>query len=52
MIGDTMIINSTVMITCMSHFTNHLLDLDSMSKFSTFKKFFFGNTNAYLYEVI
>ncbi len=53
MIGDTMITNSIVMITCMSHFTNHLLDLDSMSKFSTFKIIFFANTtHAYLYEVI
>jgi hypothetical protein len=41
MIGDTMIVNSIIMITCMSHFTNHLLDLNSMSKNLTFKNILF-----------
>ncbi len=53
MIGDTMIINSIVMIICMSHFTNHLWDLDLVSKILTFKTFLFeSTTHAYLYEVI
>jgi hypothetical protein len=34
-IGEMMVIDSTIMTTCMSSFSNHLLDLDSMSKFAT-----------------
>jgi hypothetical protein len=35
-INDTMVVDSIVMITCMSPFSKPLLDFDSMSKFSTF----------------
>ncbi len=36
-IDDTMVIDSTIMTTCMSPFSNPLLEYDSMLKFSTFK---------------
>jgi hypothetical protein len=36
MIGDIIVINSIVMTTCMSPFSNPLLDFNLMSKFSTF----------------
>jgi len=35
-IDDTMVIDSTIMTTCMSRFSNPLLEYDSMLKFSTF----------------
>ncbi len=48
-----MLINSIVMITCMSPFSNPLLDFNSMLKFLTFTNIFFVNTtHAYLYDVI
>jgi hypothetical protein len=33
MVGDTMIVNSIIMTTCISPFSNPLLDFDSMSEF-------------------
>ncbi len=35
-IDDTMVVDSTIMTTCMSSFSNPLLEFDSMLKFSTF----------------
>jgi len=42
-IDNTMVINSIVMTTCMSLFSNALLDFDSMPKFSNF-------TNLFIYK--
>jgi len=53
MMGDTMVIDSIVMTTCMSPFSNPLLDFDSMQKFPPPQTCLFANTvHAYLYEVI
>jgi hypothetical protein len=40
-IDDTMVIDSIVMITCMSHFLKPLLDFDLMPKFSIVTNMFF-----------
>jgi hypothetical protein len=51
--GDTMVIDLTIMTTCMSPFSNPLLDFDSMPKFLTFTNMPFANiVHTYLYEVI
>jgi hypothetical protein len=53
MIGDIIIINSTIMTTCMSPFSNPFLDFDSMLKFLTLINMpFVSIAHAYLYEVI
>jgi hypothetical protein len=38
---DTMVVDSIVMTTCISFFSNPLLDFDSMLKFSTLPNMFF-----------
>ncbi len=40
-IDDTMVVDSTIMTTCMSSFSNPLLDFDSMLVFLTFTNMFF-----------
>jgi hypothetical protein len=37
MIDDTMVVNSIIMTTCMSSFSNPLLDFDSRPKISTLR---------------
>ncbi len=52
--GDTMVDDSTIMTTCMSLFSNPLLDFDLMPNFFDLHKhvFFANTTHAYLYEMI
>jgi hypothetical protein len=53
MIGDTIIINSIIMTISMLHFSNPILDFDSMLKFLTFINMpFVSIAHAYIYEVI
>jgi hypothetical protein len=53
MIGDTIIVNSTIMTTCMSPFSNRFLDFDSILKFLTLINMpFISIDHANLYEVI
>ncbi len=52
-IDDTVVVDSIVMTTCMSHLSKPLLDFNSMSKFSNPQTCLSANVvHAYLYEVI
>ncbi len=48
-IDDTMVVDSIVMITCMSPFSKPLLDFDSMLKFSTFTNMSFDKFYSCIY---
>jgi hypothetical protein len=53
-INDTMVVDSIVMITCMSRFSKGLLDFNSMPKVSTLTKtcLFVNVVHAFLYKMI
>jgi hypothetical protein len=52
MMGDIMVIDSTIMTTCMLPFSNPLLDFDSMPKILTFINMHFYKYYSCIYEVI